>query len=587
MPVQVASLFGVLTLDDREFRQKSRDAQSRLQSVGSQMQSVGAQVSLMTAPIAIGLGYAVRQTREFDRTLGNVNSVLGITGSEAGNLRAELLRYGAETVAGPQKTAEAYYNIVSAVQDTSSHMAILRASTATAEAGQADLQATTSALISTMNAYHFAAEDAAFVSDVFSRTVQRGDGYMSDFAAAFPQVTGLAAQFGIGLDDVGGSLAYMTSQGISAGQSATFLRSMITTLLNPTAELETAIQGLGYTSGQALIESEGLIGAYQMLSEQSGGLAGLITNQEALQGAIRLTGDDFTSFIDEYKAGVDGATGRLGAIQDQTEGWDKLRSSIQFLAIMVGSNLAPAISDLIDNYITPAIIKVGDWINVNPELTAQLLGVLGASVLLGPVISVLGTGFRVAGVAVRFLLSPVGILTVAIGGLLFAINELYPGGLAGVLRDAATSAQQLAAILLFGLSQAANWARARLSELLETLLNVIGKIDEFVGRVGAGLGGIQGIGNLLGSGQVNLGQVIGAIQAEFRDSGGPGEAGVPYAIGAQQQGREIFIPTTNGQFVPNATGGGGVTISGPITVVASDPDTLGRALQERARRTGN
>jgi hypothetical protein len=57
----------------------------------------------------------------------------------------------------------------------------------------------------------------------------------------------------------------------------------------------------------------------------------------------------------------------------------------------------------------------------------------------------------------------------------------------------------------------------------------------------------KGRGGLFGSGIGPDFDPIGGI----RDSGGPGVAGMPYLIGQGAQ-PELFVPQTNGQFIPNA-----------------------------------
>lgn len=613
MAVQVASLFGVLNLDDSQFKRKVGDAGrdltglgGQMQRIGGQMQRVGAQMTLITAPIALGMGAAINQTRDFDRTMSNVFAITGQVGDEADALRTQLLSFGGNTVAGPQRVAEAYYDIVSGVADATTHMALLDSAVRTSEAGQADLTATTSALISAMNSYRLKADDAQYVSDVFTRTVGMGVLTMDELASAMPQATGLAAQFGIGLDEVGGSLAFMTTQGFSASQSATFLKGMITTLLNPTVDLESAITGLGYSSGQAMLESLGLVGAYQLLSQQPGGLAGLITNQEALTGSLILSQDAAQGFMNEYIAGIDGATERAGVIQGQTEGWDKLRSKLAEVAIMVGTQLSPVLLDLINNRVIPTITAITDWAAANPELFNTLVLVTGAALLGGPIITALGTAFGFVGVAIGLILSPAGLLIAAIAGILVAANSLYPGGLVQMLTDAGTAARQLAAILMFYLSQAANWARDRIAELMVTLQNVLTKIievrDALVNGIGAYGGAAQNAGAAIGmvtSGQVSgadfLNALANAISMEFapRAMGGPVSGGVPYLVG--EEGPEIWTPPNSGTIIPASTTAelmGGVQI-GSITIHASSyeggqaaADGFQARLMEIRRRRG-
>jgi hypothetical protein len=60
--------------------------------------------------------------------------------------------------------------------------------------------------------------------------------------------------------------------------------------------------------------------------------------------------------------------------------------------------------------------------------------------------------------------------------------------------------------------------------------------------------------------KIAAGHTPGMGMEDNRDSGGPGFAGTPYMIGTGAQ-PEIFVPDTNGTFIPNADkklGGGSV-----------------------------
>lgn len=111
-----------------------------------------------------------------------------------------------------------------------------------------------------------------------------------------------------------------------------------------------------------------------------------------------------------------------------------------------------------------------------------------------------------------------------------------------------------------------------------------------MGMVNNALGSLRN--NIFGQGGV---QVLSSTTS--RDSGGQGIAGMPYLIGAGAQ-PELFIPQTNGQFIPNADelmgGGKGIVFEpGSIVVNANDAEG-GRAageafsdtLMERLRAEG-
>jgi hypothetical protein len=90
---------------------------------------------------------------DFSKTMANISSVTKLTGNNLTQLGKDLIEIGADSAAGPQAVAAAYYDVASGVLDASKRMDVLRASIALSEAGQADLTASTQGLISVMNAY--------------------------------------------------------------------------------------------------------------------------------------------------------------------------------------------------------------------------------------------------------------------------------------------------------------------------------------------------------------------------------------------------------------------------------------------------
>jgi hypothetical protein len=90
-----------------------------------------------------------------------------------------------------------------------------------------ELQAYTKAVAAVLNAYRLRARAAGRVSDVLFKTVDRGvlsfEQLASEIGAVLPQAAGL----GVGLDQVGASIATMTAQGFSAGDAANRLQNPV------------------------------------------------------------------------------------------------------------------------------------------------------------------------------------------------------------------------------------------------------------------------------------------------------------------------------------------------------------------------
>lgn len=91
--------------------------------------------------------------------------------------------------------------------------------------------------------------------------------------------------------------------------------------------------------------------------------------------------------------------------------------------------------------------------------------------------------------------------------------------------------------------------------------------------------------------------------AQFRDNGGMGIAGMPYLIGAPQMNQEVYVPNTNGQFLPNfmemmqgLAGGrsvGDVIVQVPLDVLRDEPnlerngEKLGNSIVQKLQNRGS
>lgn len=441
---------------------------SGVDRIGGAMQSLGTQMTAIGAPFAAGMGVAVKSAIDFDESMTNVGAILGKTRDEMTQLNAEILEVGAASRAGPQGAADAFAEIAGGVADASIHMAILNSAVATAEAGNANLQGVTAALVSTMNSYSFAAEDAGMASDVLTQTVGMGVGSMDELAAALPQVTGLAKSTGVAFDDLGAMMALLSTRGNSFGQSATQIRAIMVAMLNPNEKMRKAFEEIGVASGQAAIEQYGLAGALKLLNEESptfqANMAGTLGSVEALNGSIALMSDGTEEFIGQFTDGLEGATDAARALQNASPAaaMDRLMSRFAALKIELGKALIPVLVQAVDALL-PLMDLFTAWVQTNPELVAGAGALVGAMVTMGPVL--IG-----AGALLSALVSPVGLLITAVGALGVAWQQNFMG-----IRDTIEP-------VLAGIEHLLSYSLAYVRDfgLQEALLGVFGQgsIDE-------------------------------------------------------------------------------------------------------------
>lgn len=540
MSTKVASLHGELSLDDSRFRAGLTTSRQNLgnfgniiQGTGAAAQGLGDRLSNAGQMGVNALMPMVEQAGAFGTSMTNVQAVLNKTDDEMAELNATILDIGADAVAGPQAVADAYYDVVGGVADATTHMDILNQAIATSEAGNADLTATTGALIGVMNSYGFEADQAAFASDVLTRTVGMGFGTMNDFAAALPAVTSVANSMGIEFNDLAAMTAYLTTQGSTASEATTQLGAAMTAMLKPNDDMIAALAEIGFESGTAAVEQLGLAGAYQALADKFGDDAVISMTEgiEDLRFVTALTGGDFSTFADTFTTGITGATDEARQIQrdNPAADWALLNSQYQATSITLGNAMMPALTELM-KVATPIIQAVGDWAEANPQLTTTIVGLTGAAVVLGPIIGGIGTAISVA-------TGIVGLFAGATGAAVLPLVAL--GG---------------ALIVLKG-----QWDN--LYQSIKPNLDIIN----------------QGLAN----GQFNIGDVFNAagtaIVQEFtpRASGGPVSGGESYRVG--ENGPELFMPSSSGMILPNTNTGGGTTLNINGMTIHANSAAEGRA----------
>ena len=105
--------------------------------------------------------------------------------------------------------------------------------------------------------------------------------------------------------------------------------------------MSAALEDIGYYSGSAFLEAEGLSGALNLLQEETHGdaaaMAELLPNIRALRGAMALTGTggkEFTKILGEMESAT-GATDE--AFQKQEKTFETFKNQMNRLSIVTGN----------------------------------------------------------------------------------------------------------------------------------------------------------------------------------------------------------------------------------------------------------
>lgn len=114
-----------------------------------------------------------------------------------------------------------------------------------ATGGGSSIGDATKVLAGQLNAYGKSAEEAGKFSDIFFNTVNFGVTSIPELSNTLSNVIPTAASLGIELENVGASLAVMTSKGVPTAQSTTKLNQLLLELAKPGAQLKPILDAAG------------------------------------------------------------------------------------------------------------------------------------------------------------------------------------------------------------------------------------------------------------------------------------------------------------------------------------------------------
>lgn len=289
------------------------DSGSALQSLGSGIESFADKAQAAVAPlnkladvvkvtdtaiVALGLAIGVKAVEaagRFNQSMTEIGTLFNGTKDQVSTLSQEVIAYASTSTQSYDSITGAVYNAISAGVDYTKSVQFLSEVEKLAVAGKGDLNATTLALVGTMNAYGASTDQASKYADYLMKTVQIGQTELPQLAQSLSQVTSTAAAAGIGFDQVAAAVAALTAYGIPTEQAMTSLKAAIGNIITPSKEATDLAAKLGISFGATALQSKGLAGVLQEVQTATGGnieqIATLFGSMEALKGVTALSSD--------------------------------------------------------------------------------------------------------------------------------------------------------------------------------------------------------------------------------------------------------------------------------------------------------
>jgi TP901 family phage tail tape measure protein len=425
---------------------------------------VGAKAITMGADFQQGMTRIVTGAGEAQKNMGLVsNGVLNLAG-KVGESTGDL--------------SKGLYLIESAGFHASDALKVLEISAEGAKVGNADMATVADAVTTALNAYHMGAQGAAAATNALIAAEGQGKTNLEALASSLSTVAPIAAAAHVGLNEVLGAMATMTSQGTDAASAATYLKQTIGQLSNPSGKAAREMKDLGLTSvqvGQSL-GHRGLAATLNLITDAVtkhmgpagtvliqhlkdaaknttafqkvladippaqqtyvGALATMVGGTKSMQAALELTGGNMKTFVantnvinEKVKSGGKNIEGWALVQKNFNQHLAQANGTVEALGIRLGTLLLPYVTKLVDAF-SASIPWMSKHQGLMKTIGIAALIVVSAFVLYKATVMAIAAPMKIW-IALQELLtavmdlSPVGLIVLAVAALAVGIYYLW------------------------------------------------------------------------------------------------------------------------------------------------------------------
>lgn len=434
-------LFVRFKFDGAQFNAGLKGASARLQAFGARAKAISAQMRTLSIPLAIAGGASVKMAADFDKSMTQIKSLVGVAGAEVDAMGEKAKVMASETGTSANEAAEALFFITSAGLRGSEAMSVLQASLKAAAVGLGDTKTVADLATSAMNAYGSEVLSATDATDVMVSAVREGKLEADELAGSMGRVLPIASAMGVSFDEVGAAFAALSRTGTNAAEAATQIRGIFSSLLKPTTDAEEALTEMGLSSAELRkqLKEKGLLSTLQTLKENFDGndtaAQRVFGNVRALSGIMDLLGANAgtTNQIFERMTNSLGATETaFGELSESAEfklrkAINETKNSFMETGQVVLESLLPHLQDLAKS-ITDLFKK---FQSLDKDTQKNLI-TLGEVIIIAPLV-----------------VSAIGTISTALGGLAQAVVYLNGSTMLPKLASLLTAVSAVGAIPLF------------------------------------------------------------------------------------------------------------------------------------------
>lgn len=527
--------------------------EKKFESASQKFEAASKKFAPISAAVA-GVGIASgKMALDFEDSMANVNTLLDDP-SHLDGYKNAVRRISDNTGLSLETMSAGMYQAISSLGDGGEETErIFTTMARSAKAGGAEVSDSVALISAGMKGYNDVSnETAQKISDLAFQTAKLGVTTFPEMAKSMQPLFPLANSLNLSYEELFGSMATLTGVTGNTAEVSTQLKAVFSNLMAPTTAMQGVIEKYGYSSGQAMLESEGLAGMLKIVQNETGGqadkMAELFSSTEAVTAMTALTGSQFDTFNDKLGQMSD-ASGATSAAYEklQTTG-DKLRKAwnqLKNMGMLLGSTmldmLAPSITAITDK-----IDILTEYFLNTDEPTRRFIVTIGAVVAaIAPALMLMG---KLSGIGATFakglalIASPAGIVIALVAGLaagfahLITTNEAFRErvtgiwqGIQAIVEPIIGSIKDKCATIFSGISDGSaldviegkfSGVVSKIQPAIETIKGMVSSAVEFIKPMLPGIfdGFMQSVSNFVPALQSIFGtakNIIGTIAEAF------------------------------------------------------------------------
>lgn len=378
-----------------QLQEKIKSFGESAKEVGSKLNSAGDALIKFSAPIVAAGGVMSKLAMDFETGMAKVSTIADESQVSIEDLGNAIRIMSDQTGKSTGELSEALYQTISAGVETGNAINVLGVATKVAIGGFTDTTTAIDGMTSMLNAYGLSAEKAIDISDQMFITQKFGKTSIDQLAQSLGQVAPLAYQAGLSTEELFGSVAALTRQGIQTSQAMTGIKAALSNIVKPSQQASELAEELGLKFSASALQSKGWERFLEDVQRKTKGnteqMSILFGSVEALNSVLALTSTQGSKQFKQAMQEVQNATGAteeaFGKMADTTSySWQQTMQRIKNSAEKAGQNLLPLVEGIL-NILTPIATLIG---SINP-------GLLQFIVIAGTVGMVMGTMLKTAG----------------------------------------------------------------------------------------------------------------------------------------------------------------------------------------------